>query len=120
MIGPFELWTTARSGERAGGAGAAGVGSLAISGVFSVEHPASIAPAEAARTTCPNARRLRAAGISVFCGDVPHDSHPVGLQVPHPVPELPIILSGFSIARFSPFQAACFVGLLGYRLRNSK
>src|ERR1700704_4533053 len=97
MIGPFELWTTARSGERAGGAGAAGVGALAVSGAFSVEHPVSIAPAEAARTACPNARRLRVAGVSVLCGAVPQDPHPVGLQVPHPVPELPITLSGVSI-----------------------
>jgi hypothetical protein len=112
MIGPFELWTTARSGDRAGGAGAAGAGPLAASGVFCEEHPVSIAAADAARTVCPNARRLRATGASFSRGaDVdPHDPHPVGLHVPHAVPELPITLSVFSIFTYS-FSSSLFVGL---------
>ena len=109
MIGPFDVLTTARSGERAGGAGAAGADPSPGSAFFCDEHPVSSALAEAARTACPNSRRLRAAGVSFLRGAGPHDPHPFGVHVPHAVPVLPMTFNIFSIA-LSPFHAGCSFG----------
>ena len=109
MIGPFDVWTTARSGERAGGAGAAGADSSTASVFFCGEHPVRSALAEAARTACPNSRRLRAAGVSSLRGAGPQDPHPFGVHVPHAVPALPMTFNIFSIA-LSPFRVGCSFG----------
>ena len=69
----------------------------------------SSALAEAARTACPNSRRLRATGVSFLRGAGPHDPHPFGAHVPHAVPVLPMTFNIFSIA-LSPFHAECSVG----------
>src|SRR6266550_8371580 len=101
MIFPFDVSTTARSGERAG---AAGAGWPACStGFFGWEHPVSSALADAARTVYPNSLRLNATGALLACGEGPHIPHPPELQLPHVLLDVPITLSGFSIA-LSPFR----------------
>src|SRR5882672_1758211 len=102
MIGPFDVWTTARSGERAGAVGA-GAGWLPCSTDFCCEHPVSSALADAARTVYPNSLRLKATGVLLVCGEGPHVPHPTELQLPHVLVDVPITLSGLSIA-LSPFE----------------
>ena len=103
MTGPFDVWTTARSGERAG---AAGAGWLACSaGFFGWEHPVSNALADAARTVYPNSLRLKPTGALLVCEEGPHVPHPPELQLPHVLLDVPITLSGLSIA-LSPFDKA--------------
>ena len=102
MIVPFDVLTTARSGERAG---AAGAGWLTCSTDFCFEHPVSSALADAARTVYPNSLRLTATGALLVCEEGPHVPHPPELQLPHVLLEVPITLSGFSIA-LSPFEKA--------------
>jgi hypothetical protein len=112
MIGPFDVWTTASSGERAG---AAGAGWAACSTDFCCEHPVSSALADAARTVYPNSLRLKATGALLVCGEGPHVPHPAEWQPPHVVLDVPITLSGFSIAL--PLSRRRFVGFQG-RLSN--
>jgi len=95
MIVPFDVLTTARSGERAG---AAGAGWLTCSTDFGFEHPVSSALADAARTVYPNSLRLKPTGALLVCGEGPHVPHPPELQLPHVLLDVPITLSGFSIA----------------------
>jgi hypothetical protein len=102
MTGPFDVWTTARSGERAG---AAGAGWAACSADFCCEHPVSSALADAAKTLYPNSLRLKATGALLVCGEGPHVPHPAELQLPHVLLDVPITLSGLSIA-LSPFEKA--------------
>src|SRR6266550_1131207 len=100
MIVPFDVLTTARSGERAG---AAGAGWPACATGFCREHPLSSALADAARTVYPNSLRLNATGALLVCGEGPHVPHPPELQLPQVLLDVPITLSGFSIA-LSPFR----------------
>lgn len=105
MIGPFELWTTARSGERPGADGAAGAAALPVSAGFSCEHPTSSAAADAVRTARPHSLRVTPARGSGLLGAVPQVPHPVGLQVPQLLDELPMTVSKFSISAFLPSKA---------------
>src|ERR1700756_192094 len=99
MIGPFDCWTTARSGERAGAAGTAWT-------AFSVdsfpEHPASNVVTDAARTARPKSLRLRPARDSLLGASLAHGAQLVELQVPQALAEPPITLSNLSMVVF-PF-----------------
>jgi hypothetical protein len=102
MIGPFEVWTTARSGERAG---AGGAGWLAVSVGVCLEHPPSSAAADTATAARPKSLRLTTAGVLLFPELGPHVPHPPELQPPHELAGAPIMLSNLSIA-LSPFEEA--------------
>lgn len=93
MMGPFELLTTSKSGARAGAAAAPW---LACSVGASREHPARSAPAVAATAARPKSLRVTTAA-ALPGGAGAHVSHPVELQVPHALFELPITFNGFSI-----------------------
>ena len=71
--------------------------SLVFSGASFGEHPTSSAAVEPVRTARPQARRLSTGGAELFCGAGAHVPHPDELQPPHVLPELPIILSAFSM-----------------------
>ena len=58
MIGPFDCWTTAKSGESAGVAGADAAGAL----VSCFEHPVRSAPAEATSVAYPKPLRVMTVG----------------------------------------------------------
>jgi hypothetical protein len=108
MIGPFELWTTASSGERAGADAAGWAG---VSAGFCGEHPASSAVADAARAVKPNSLLLRTAGALLLLGAGPQVLHPVEWHpLPHALPEAPITLSNLSIA-LSPLSKRPLVDL---------
>src|SRR5882724_12120254 len=101
MIGPFDCWTTARSGDRAG---AAGVASTAFSVDVSCEHPISSVLTDAARTARPKSLRLKVVRTSLFGASVVHVPQVVVWQLPHPLAGLLITLSNVSIG-ISPFRA---------------
>jgi hypothetical protein len=103
IIGPFAFLTTLRSAEIPGAGLGEAAFSAAFSAGFSVEHAVASAPADAARMTLPSSLRLSGAGAGIFGEAVPHVPHPVVAQLPHPLLELLITLSDFSIA-FSFFR----------------
>src|SRR5215468_2918895 len=77
MIGPFDSFTTSRSPDSGG---AAGAGMLACSAGLGREHP-TINAADAPRIVRPSSLRLINVGVSLGSGaQVPQ---PVDLQGPH-------------------------------------
>ena len=99
-MGPFEVWTTARSGESAGVAGGGGV---VASSAFLDEHPARNNPAEAAIAERPNSLRLRVPEF--LSADVPDPQvpHPLEWQVPQPFPDELSMTLNVSSMLYSPF-----------------
>src|SRR5207245_2973761 len=98
MIGPLDVWTTARSGDRAG---AAGPVSTAFSMGALSEHPRSSVLTDAARTPRPKSLRLRTARDSLFGASLAHVPQVVAWELPHPLADPLITLSNLSIA-FAP------------------
>jgi hypothetical protein len=101
MIGPFDFWTTARSGDipEVGavlGLGAAGPVWLPFSAVCEFKEPPRNGVADAARMMPPNSRRLSRAGLSTL-GAGAQVPHPVELQLLQPLFILPFSLSDFCI-----------------------
>src|ERR1700758_1371660 len=100
MMGPFDCWTTARSDDRPGEAGAA-------STTFSVdalsEHPTSSVVTDAARIPRPKSLRLKVGRTSLLGASVVHVPQPVVWQLPHPLAGLLITLSNLSIC-ISPLE----------------
>src|SRR6266850_3998499 len=118
MIGPFDCWTTARSGDRAGGAGAA---STALSVDALSEHPTSSVLTDAARIPRPKSLRLKVGRTSLLGASAVHVPQPVVWQLPHPLAGLLITLSNLSID-ISPFGGHLLLHMPPaiHRLRNRK
>lgn len=106
MIGPFELLTTARSGERAGAGAAAWA--VVSAGCFD-EHPVSRAPMDAAKTPLPKSLRVSTDGASLFFATGPHVPQLVVWQSPQVLPMLPITLNEFCIGN-PPLKKRSFAG----------
>src|SRR5882762_5194846 len=99
MIGPFDCWTTARSGDSAGAA------STAFSVDALSEHPISSVLTDAARTARPKSLRLKVGRPSLLGASVVHVPQVVVWQLPHPLAGLLITLSNLSIG-ISPFRVS--------------
>ena len=105
MMGPFDVWTTARSGESAG---AAGGGGAAASSDFLGEHPVRNTPAEAANAARPNSLRFRL--LELLSVDVPDAQvpHPLEWQVPHPLADLLSMTLNVSFMLLSPLPGGSY------------
>src|SRR5262245_19835575 len=104
MMGPFDFWTTASSGDtlEAGSGAAGGVDDPAE--LFSVldggelEQLERMAPAEATSAACPRSRRLTKVGCLTLTGVGAQVPHPVVWQLPQVLVVLLMMLNAFSMA----------------------